>query len=123
MKKILVVDDEPQIRDLIKDRLTLSNYTVLTASDGKEALDVARENQPDLILMDIAMPEIDGYTTCSKLKKDSKTKSIPVLLLTGKDLESKSVIERCSAVGAYDYISKMSSLKELLDKVKEAVGE
>jgi len=122
MKKILFVDDELDIRDLIKERLTLNNYMVFTASDGKEAQDIARINQPDLILLDIAMPEMDGYLTCERLKKDSKTKAIPVLLLTGKDLESKSVIERCSSVGAYDYISKMSTLKELLDKVKEVIG-
>jgi len=123
MKKILVVDDESGISDLIKERLTLNNYTVFTASDGKKAQDIARANQPDLILMDIAMPEMDGYLTCEKLKKDAKTKSIPVILLTGKDLESKSVMERCSACGAYDYLSKMSSLKELLEKVKEVLGE
>jgi CheY-like chemotaxis protein len=123
MKKILVVDDEKEIRDLIKERLTQNNYTVITASDGKEALEVAKANQPDLILLDIAMPEIDGYLTCEKLTKDAQTRKIPVLLLTGKDLESKSVIERCNEVGASDYVSKMSSLKELLDKVKEAIPE
>jgi CheY-like chemotaxis protein len=101
--------------------LSNSDYAVMTASSGQEAMIIARTSQPDLILCDIAMPELDGYLTCEMLKKDAKTKNIPVLLLTGKDLESKSVIERCSNVGACDYISKMSSLKDLIEKVKEVV--
>ncbi len=121
MKKILVVDDEKEIRELIKERLAQNHYSVMTAQDGYEALLIAKTNQPDLILLDIAMPKIDGYLTCESLKKEAKTRNIPVLLLTGKDLESKSVIDRCSAVGACDYISKMSSLKELLEKVKEVL--
>lgn len=123
MKKILIVDDEKEIRDLIKDRLSQSKYAVMTASGGNEALIIAKTANPDLILLDIAMPEVDGYLTCEKLKKESKTKNIPVLLLTGKDLESKTVLERSNDVGACDFISKMSTLKELLDKVKEIIKE
>lgn len=123
MKKILIVDDEKEIRELIKDRLAQRQYSVITASSGNEALIIAKTSLPDLILLDIAMPQMDGYTTCENLKKDLKTRGIPVLLLTGKDLESKGVIERCSNVGALDYVSKMSSLKELLDKVKEVIKE
>lgn len=123
MKKILVVDDEKDIRELIKDRLTQNKYAVMTASGGEEALIIAKTSQPDLILLDIAMPDMDGYLTCKKLKQESKTRGIPVLLLTGKDLESKSVIERCSEVGALDYIGKMSTLKELLDKVSAILKE
>ncbi len=123
MKKILIVDDEKEIRELIKERLTQNKYGVLTASSAQEGIIIAKTSHPDLILLDIAMPEIDGYAACEKLKQDSKTMDIPVLLLTGKDLESKVVMERCSDVGACDYVSKMSSLKELLEKVKEIIKE
>ncbi len=123
MKKILIVDDEKEIRELIKEKLTQNKYSVMTASSAQEGIIIAKTSQPDLILLDIAMPEMDGYLTCEKLKQDSKTRDIPVLLLTGKDLESKSVMERCNDVGACDYISKMTSLKELLEKVKEIIKE
>jgi len=122
MKKILVVDDEKEIRELIKERLTQSDYAVMTASDGQEAVIIAEANQPDLILLDIAMPKMDGYQTSEKLRKDSKTKNIPILFLTGKDLGDHGIMEHCNSLGACGYIPKLSSLKELLEKIQEIVG-
>lgn len=121
MKKILVVDDEKEIRDLIKEKLTQDKYRVMTASSGTEALIICKTSRPDLILLDIAMPEIDGYETCAKLKQDPKTKDIPVLFLTGKDLEPEGIMERCKNLGVVGYISKLSTLKELLEKVREII--
>jgi two-component system, OmpR family, alkaline phosphatase synthesis response regulator PhoP len=112
MKKIMVVDDEKDIRDLLRDKLTQDNFSVITASNGKDAAIVAKEQEPDLILLDIAMPEVDGYMTCEKLQKDKITKKIPVVFLTGKDLESQSMLEHCQAVSAVGFISKMSTMKE-----------
>lgn len=122
MKKILIVDDEKEIKELIKERLEQNKYAVMTASNGEEALIIGKANQPDLILLDIAMPEMDGYATCEKLKQEAKTKDIPILFLTGKDLTPEGIIERCQNLGAYGYISKLSTLKELLEKVKEIIG-
>lgn len=122
MKKILIVDDEKEIRELIKEKLEQNKYAVMTVSSGEEALIIGKANQPDLILLDIAMPEMDGYATCEKLKQEAKTKDIPILFLTGKDLAPEGIIERCQDLGTLGYISKLSTLKELLEKVKEIIG-
>ena len=119
MKKILVVDDEQNIRDLLRDKLVKSNFAVKVASGGQEALAMCKEERPDLLLIDIAMPEMDGYKTCEKLKQDRETQDIPVLFLTGKDLEPQGVIEHCMNLGACGHVSKLSTLKELLGKIEE----
>jgi CheY-like chemotaxis protein len=122
MKKILVVDDQKNIRDLIKEVLSKNEFSVITASSGEEALVLAKTDKPHLILLDIAMPVMDGYITCEKLKKDSETKNIPVLFLSGKDLEEQSVIEHSQHLGAVGYVYKLSPLKELLENIKEALS-
>lgn len=122
MKKILVVDDESEIRDLLKERLAQNKYSILLASGGQEALEICKGSLPDLILLDIAMPGMDGYESCKRLKKDAKTKDIPVLFLTGKELDPKGILERCGELSAYGHISKFSTLKELLEKIKEVIG-
>jgi len=121
MKKILVVDDERDVRDLIKDKLSQNKYAVMTAGDGKEALIIAKNSQPDLILLDIAMPEMNGYATCEKLKSDPTTKNIPILFLTGKDLDVDAIVQRCSDLGVSGYISKLSKLKDLLEDISKVI--
>lgn len=121
MKKILVVDDEKGIRDLLKEALMKDKFSVITVASGQEAIVMAKKDKPHLILLDIAMPGMDGYATCEALQKDPETKDIRVLFLTGKDLDEQSVIERCQTLCSAGYISKLSSLKELLEKVKEAL--
>jgi len=122
MKKILVVDDEKEIRELIKNRLALNKYQVISAATGQEAIIISKTDLPDLILLDIGMPEMDGYQTCEELKQDKKTKDIPVLFLTGKDLDPKGLTERCNELFAYGHISKMSSLREMIEKIQEIIG-
>jgi DNA-binding response OmpR family regulator len=119
MKKILVVDDEKDIRDLIKEVLENDKFFVIGAPGGEEALALAKKEKPDLILLDIAMPGMDGYITCGKLKGDAETSKIPVLFLTGKDFDIKSVIERTRKLDAAGYVSKLTSMKELSEHVKE----
>ena len=80
--KILIVDDEPKIRLLVSNLLG-KNYKVIEAGDGEEAIGIARRQRPDLILMDIMMPKLDGYTACHALKTHPETKVIPVIMLTG----------------------------------------
>jgi DNA-binding response OmpR family regulator len=121
MKKILVVDDEKDIRDLIREVFEMDKFSVITASGGEEAVALAKKESPDLILLDIAMPRMDGYITCGKLKEDAETSKIPVLFLTGKDFDIKSVIERTRNLEAAGYISKLTSMKELLENVKEVL--
>jgi len=121
MKKILVVDDEQEIRELIKKKLEQTKYKAITAANGQEALVICKTTKPDLILLDIAMPKMDGYQTCEKLKKDKDTKNIPVLFLTGKDLDPEGLIARYKDLGACGYIPKPSTFKELLEKIKEVI--
>ena len=122
MKRILVVDDESQVRELLKERLAQNKYTVMTAAGGQEALIICKAHRPDLILLDVAMPGMDGYQACEKLKADKETQDTPVLFLTGKDLAPQSLIERCLNLSACGYISKLASLKEMLEKIEEIVG-
>ncbi len=122
MKKILVVDDEKEVRDLITASLNKTEYKALLAESGQEALKICQSDKPDLILLDIAMPVMDGYQVCEKLKQDSNTKDIPVLFLTGKDLDPRGIIDRNESLGACGYIPKPSTLKELLEKIKEILG-
>jgi CheY-like chemotaxis protein len=122
MKTILVVDDEKEIRDLIRERLAQEKeFSVLTASGAQEALDISKTKKLDLILLDIAMPEMDGYALCERLKKEKNTKDTPIMFLTGKDLEPKSIIERCEKLGVCGFVSKNSTLKELLAKIEEVI--
>ncbi len=122
MKKIMVVDDEDNIRDLLKEKLQKSKFTVMVASSGEEALAICKNETPDLLLLDIAMPGMDGYQMCEKLRLDHKTKDIPVLFLTGKELAPEGVIEHCRSLGVRGHISKLTTLKELLSKIEEIVG-
>lgn len=122
MKKILIVDDEKEIRELIRKKLEQNNYTGLIASSGQEALDICKTAKPDLVLLDIAMSGMDGYLTCEKLKEDKSTRDIPVLFLTAKEFNPESIIERYKNLGACGYIPKPSTLEELLKKIKEIIG-
>jgi len=121
-KKILVIDDEEDILNLIGKKLNNSNYDCITASRAKDGLNLAKTGKPDLILLDIAMPDMDGYAVARDLKKEKTTRDIPIIFLTGKELDPQSINERIGVIGAYDFLMKPSSLKELLDKVKAAIG-
>ncbi len=115
MKKILVIDDDPQIVDLIKSRLKANNYEVITALDGKEGLEKTKEEFPHLIILDIAMPRMDGYTFVLELRKDEKLKGLPVIILTAKD----KMKELFGMEGLSHYLIKPFIAYELLKKVKE----
>ena len=115
---ILIADDEKYIR-LLASRLLSDKFAVLEASDGAEAVDMARQHKPSLILMDIMMPKMDGYTACSKIKADQSTKKIPVVMLTGLGFElNKKLAETAGADG---YITKPFTLETLLDAIGKVV--
>ncbi|MCK5655472.1 MAG: response regulator [Candidatus Aureabacteria bacterium] len=121
MKKILFVDDEPQLVEMVKIRLEANNYEVILASDGEQALEKARGEKPDLIILDIMLPKMDGYKVCRMLKFDDKYSSIPVIMLTARSQESeKSMGEE---VGADAYIIKPFEPQMLLGKIKELLKE
>jgi len=115
-KKILVADDEPTVR-LTVSRMLEKEFIVLEATNGEEAVDITQEQKPDLILMDLMMPKMDGYTACSKIKADQITKVIPVVMLTAVGHElNKKFAEEMDAKG---YITKPFTQQELLDTIRK----
>lgn len=120
-KKILIVDDEAELVDLVKIRLEAAGYEVAKAFDGQEGLDKAKLEKPDLILLDIMMPKMDGYKVCGLLKMDARFKKIPIILFSAK--AQKEDAELAKEVGADLYITKPFEAPVLLAKIKELLGE
>jgi two-component system, OmpR family, alkaline phosphatase synthesis response regulator PhoP len=118
-KKILIVDDEKDIVEMLKYNLEKEGYTVFTALNGKRAIEQAQENKPNLILLDIMMPEMDGWEVCKQLMKDEKTSTIPVIFLTAKGSEVDEVVGL--ELGADDYIVKPISIRKLIARIKTAL--
>ena len=118
--KILVVDDEVNITQILEFSIGAEGYEVIAAQNGEEAIDKARREQPDLIILDIMMPIIDGYEACRILKANPLTKNIPVILLTakGRDIDKRLGYE----VGATDYIIKPFSPNKLIDRIHELLS-
>lgn len=116
-KKILIVDDEAQLVDLIKMRLEKENFEVSVAYDGEEGLQKARSIKPDLIILDIMLPKVDGYMICSLFKRDKRYAQIPIILFTARSQEEDRQLGE--KVGADAYIVKPYEPKTLLDKITE----
>lgn len=116
----MLVDDETELAEMVKLRLEANNYEVLTAYDGKVGLDLARREKPDLIILDLMLPKIDGYKVCRMLKFDEKYKKIPIILFTSRIQESDKEVG--FQVGANAYITKPFEPQVLLDKVRELTG-
>jgi two-component system, sensor histidine kinase and response regulator len=113
---ILIVDDIPKNLQVLSSILNTENYKISFASNGAQAIDVAKSSMPDLILLDIMMPEMDGYEACRILKSENSTKHIPIIFLTGK-AETDDVV-RGLQLGAIDYVTKPFNSSELLTRVK-----
>lgn len=113
MKKILIVDDEKPISDIIKFNLTKEGYETVTAFDGREALEKFKEEEPDLIILDLMLPELDGLEVAKEVRK---TSHLPIIMLSAKDSEFDKVIGL--EIGADDYVTKPFSNRELLARVK-----
>ena len=114
--RILVVDDDPDILQFVEMNLDMEGFDALTAESGRVALELARERPPDLILLDVMMPEMDGLTVLRRLRSSPATSSIPVVLLTAKALAEDRV--RGLDLGADDYITKPFDVEELMARVK-----
>ena len=111
-RKILIVDDEPNVRQLVR-RMLNRKFIVLEAEDGNQAIDIACTQKPDLILMDIMMPKMDGYTACREIKSDKATRAIPVVMLTSVDFQLNKDLAK--DIGADGYITKPLDSQKLLD--------
>lgn len=117
--KILLVDDEPALVDMVKMRLEANKYEVITAYNGREGLEKADAEKPDLILLDIMMPEMDGYEVLRKLRHKSEMLDIPVIMFTAKT-DSQSIFET-QDLKATDYIIKPFNPKDLLRLIKKYI--
>jgi len=116
MAKILVAEDDRDIRDLITITLKFAGYEVVPASNGEEAVNLARQEIPDLILMDVRMPRMTGYEACALMKADAKIKDIPVVFLSGKGQDSE--IQTGLEAGAADYLLKPFAPDKLAERIK-----
>lgn len=117
MKKILIVDDEPNIVMTLEYTFKKSNYEVFIARDGQEALDILKTNFPDVIILDIMMPMVDGFATLEQIRKDANLQHTKVMFLSAKNKESD--IEKGLALGADAYMTKPFSIKKVVEKVEE----
>lgn len=116
-KRLLIVDDEVDLAQLIKFRMENNGYDVLLAHDGQSALEMARKERPDLIILDLMLPKMDGYKVCGLLKKDSRYSHIPIIIFTAKGQEDDMKLGQ--ELGADAYIVKPFEPQVLLGKIKE----
>ncbi|MEM0543600.1 response regulator [Flavobacterium sp. j3] len=117
MKKILIVDDEPNIVMTLEYTFKKNNFEVFIARDGQEALDILKTQLPDVIILDIMMPLVDGFETMEQIKKNEKLKHCKVIFLTAKNKEND--IEKGLALGADAYLTKPFSIKKVVEQVNE----
>ena len=120
-KKILVVDDEPDILDFVTLRLKSWGYEVITASDGQKAVALVGAQMPDLILLDVMMPNKDGYATCNEIKSEESTSRIPIILFTAKPQQKERLKSNYEFIAADDYILKPFEPEDLLAKIKKFI--
>ncbi|MBU1726631.1 MAG: response regulator transcription factor [Candidatus Omnitrophica bacterium] len=115
-EKILIVDDEKDIVRMLDYNLKKEGYRTVTAADGEDALESVKKERPDLIILDLMLPRIDGLEVCKILKKDSKTASTPVIMLTAKAQESDKIVGL--ELGADDYVTKPFSPREMVARIR-----
>ena len=122
MKKILFVEDESALQKTFGERLSPEGYEVIPALDGEIGLRLAKTKKPDLILLDLILPKVNGFEVLKELKEDKETKDIPVIVLT--NLEGIGDVDKAIELGATTYLVKAQySLEELVEKIKKVLGE
>jgi DNA-binding response OmpR family regulator len=119
--RILAVDDSPTILAMLEEILVSAGYEVITAEDGTEALESARNDKPDLILLDVMLPKLDGYRVCRLLKFDQKYKAIPIIMLTAKTEEQSMATGL--RTGADQYLTKPVEPERLLEAVADELAK
>lgn len=119
MKKILIVDDEPNIVMSLEYTFKKNNFEVYIARDGQEALDIVKTNFPDVIILDVMMPMVDGYATLEHIRKDANLEHTKVIFLSAKNKASD--IEKGMALGADAYLTKPFSIKKVVETVLELI--
>lgn len=122
MSKILIIEDDKFLRELIKRKLQDTGFEPFTASDGKEGLSLAQTNRPDLILLDLIMPGMDGFEVLSELRKDPSLAELPVIILS--NLGQQDDIDKAKKLGAVDFLIKAHfTPNEIIDKINKILNE
>ena len=121
MNKILVVDDDISINELIKINLEMAGYEVFSANDGVKGFALCKQELPDLVILDVMMPKINGYKICRLLKFDTKYKNIPIVMVTARGQAQDIAIGE--ETGADEYITKPFEFNELYEVIKKHLGE
>jgi len=119
MAKILIIDDEADLVNMLKMRLEAAGYDVISAGDGQEGLGIIRKSKPDLVVLDLMLPGMDGYKVCGLLKNDKRYSEIPVIIFSARAQQSD--MKMGEEVGADAYITKPFEPKALLDKIEELI--
>ena len=120
-KRILIVDDEVQLVEMMKMRLEAAGYEIISAYDGQEGFDKAKKDKPDLIILDLMLPKMDGYKVCGLLKNDARYNKIPIIMFTARVQEEDMRLGK--DLGAEEYVTKPFDPKTLLLKIKKLLGE
>ena len=120
MAKILVVEDEPEIRILVKTILEKAGYSVVEAEDGEAALRLVNEEEPDLVLLDVMIPGIEGWEVCRRIRENEATRRLPIIMVTVRTTDED--IQRSVECGANAHINKPFDQRELLDTIKKLLG-
>jgi CheY-like chemotaxis protein len=118
---ILIVDDEPMTRDMLRMMLELAGYHIREAEDGLDALRQIETAVPDLVLLDVMMPGLDGFEVCATLRRMPETATLPVIMLSAKSAQES--IQRGLAAGANKYLTKPITRQVLIDEIKELIGQ
>ena len=119
--RLLLVDDEPHIVKALKVRLEASGFNVLVALNGDDALTLAFAERPDLIILDLMLPTISGFEVCEQLKRDPRSKHIPVIIYSGRGLVEEE--DRCRQLGAAAYVKKTDGSAVLLEHIRALLGK
>jgi two-component system cell cycle response regulator DivK len=120
-KRVLVVEDQPDSRQIIRDMLAPTDYEITEAENGEEALAAITQQRPDLILMDVQMPIMDGYTATRRIKADAALRSMPIIAVTSYALSDEE--KKARAAGCDDYVSKPFSPRQLLAKIRQYLSQ
>ena len=122
-KRILIVEDEPSVLKFMRLRLAHEGYLVFCAEDGEEALREAQVDRPDLILLDLQLPKLDGYLVCRRLREQPSTARIPIIVVTASEEQYIRLADRCVELGIQDAIKKPFRTQELLEKIDKVFGK
>jgi CheY-like chemotaxis protein len=120
--RILLADDDPDVLLVTRTRLEVNGFEVVTAADGEEALARFRETRPDVVLLDLSMPRLDGYEVCKRLKSDPATASVPVIIFSASSSHATALEQACRQTGADDHVRKPFRSDELVRKIRKCLS-